>query len=265
MNIKAVFSRSLIRRLKSKMSVGVPSHDGFYMPGEFKTHQRCWLAWPYRPDVWRNNAKNVQQSFVDLVSKIAQFEPVTVLVSKACWNAAHREFVEIPDVDLKLCDTNDAWVRDTGTTFLVHKEHPPRGVDWRFNAWGGVSGGCLSDWSHDDAVAGTMLDSLNMFRYRAPLVLEGGSIHVDGEGTLITTEECLLHPNRNPDLSQEQIETLLKAYTGSSKVIWLKHGVFGDDDTNGHVDNLCFFVRPGHVALTWTDDPTDPQHARRSN
>lgn len=125
------------------------------------------------------------------------------------------------------------------------------------------AGGCFADWGHEDAVAGTLLDSQNMLKCRALLVLEGRSIHVDGEGTLITTEECLLHPNRNQDLSQAQIEELLKAYTGTSKVIWLKHGVFGDDDTNGHIDNLCFFVRPGHVALTWTDDPADPQFARR--
>jgi agmatine deiminase len=102
-----------------------------------------------------------------------------------------------------------------------------------------------------------------MMRYKAPLVLEGGSIHVDGAGTLITTEECLLNKNRNPDKSRAEIENLLMQYTGSKKVIWLESGVYADHDTNGHVDNLCFFVRPGLVALLWTDDESDPQYSRR--
>ena len=233
------------------------------MPGEFGKHDRCWMAWPFRPDIWRDNAAPVQKSFANLVSKIAEHEPVTVLVNSQCWKEANDALGRIPSTTMQLCEIDDAWCRDIGPTFIVNNLNEIRGVDWRFNAWGGEEGGCYFDWIRDDAVAATVLDSLNLIKYRAPLILEGGSIHVDGEGTLITTEECLLNKNRNPDLSKEQIEGLLKAYTGAEKVIWLEHGVFGDEDTNGHVDNLCFFVRPGHVALTWTDDPLDPQHPRR--
>ena len=240
-----------------------PAKDRFFMPGEFGKHERCWLAWPYRPDIWRNDAIPVQEAFTYLVARISECEPVTVLVNKNCWEKAERAIGTLASVTLKRCELDDAWIRDTGPTFIMNDAGSIRGVDWKFNAWGGQDGGCYSDWSRDDAVASVVLDSMNIMRYRAPIVLEGGSIHVDGEGTLITTEECLLHQNRNPQLNKAEIEDFLKEFTGVEKVIWLKYGVFGDDDTNGHVDNLCFFVRPGHVALTWTDDPTDPQYSRR--
>jgi agmatine/peptidylarginine deiminase len=243
-------------------SGSTPSIDGFEMPGEFHKHERCWMAWPYRPDIWRNDAAPVQTSFSNLVAKIAECEPVTVLVNSECWNKAETQIGSIPNVTMKKVDIDDAWVRDTGPTFVINADEI-RGVDWKFNAWGGKDGGCYADWNRDDAVAAAVLDSLKVKRYRAPLILEGGSIHVDGEGTLITTEECLLDPNRNPELTRAEIENLLKSYTGAEKVIWLQYGVHGDEDTNGHVDNLCFFVRPGHVALTWTDNPQDPQHSRR--
>jgi agmatine deiminase len=132
-------------------------------------------------------------------------------------------------------------------------------VDWDFNAWGGLVGGLYFPWDLDDAVPQKVLEIEGLDRYKAPLVLEGGSIHVDGEGTLVTTEECLLNENRNPDLSREQIEEFLKAYTGVSKIVWLGRGVY-NDETNGHVDNLCTFLRPGLLALTWTDDANDPQY-----
>ena len=119
-----------------------------------------------------------------------------------------------------------------------------RGVDWAFNAWGGLGGGLYFPWDQDDLVARKVLEIEGCDRYRAPFVLEGGGIHVDGEGTLITTEECLLNPNRNPHLDKGQIEILLHEYLGVTSVIWLGKGVI-DDETNGHVDNLCCFARPG--------------------
>ena len=134
-----------------------------------------------------------------------------------------------------------------------------RGVDWRFNAWGGLDG--PTPWDRDERAAAKVLEVEGAERYRAPLVLEGGSIHVDGEGTVLTTEECLLNPNRNPELSREQIEQALCDYLGREKVIWLGAGVY-DDETDGHVDNLACFVRPGvGAARRWAEDATDPQHA----
>jgi agmatine deiminase len=133
-------------------------------------------------------------------------------------------------------------------------------VDWRFNAWGGLDGGLYFPWDADDRVAQKVLEIEEADRYRAPLVLEGGSIHVDGEATVMATEECLLNRNRNPALSREQIEQLLCEYLGAEKVLWLGRGVC-NDETDGHVDNLACFVRPGAVLLTWSEDESDPQHA----
>ena len=156
---------------------------------------------------------------------------------------------------------NDAWMRDCGATFVVNDRGDRRGVDWRFNAWGGLRKMMYFPWDQDDLVAVKMLEIESLDRYQAPLVLEGGSIHVDGQGTLITTEQCLLHPNRNPALSRAEIEGVLADYLNVSKIIWLPLGVY-EDETDGHVDNLCCFVGPGVVALTWTDDRRDPQYER---
>ncbi|VFQ73788.1 unnamed protein product [Cuscuta campestris] len=126
----------------------------------------------------------------------------------------------------------------------------------------GVEEGCYADWSHDLLVARKILAIERLPRFPHTMVLEGGSIHVDGEGTCITTAECLLNKNRNPDMSKEDIECELQQYLGVNKVIWLPRGLFGDDDTNGHIDNMCCFVKPGVVLLSWTDDKADSQYER---
>ena len=153
---------------------------------------------------------------------------------------------------------NDAWVRDSGPTFVRNDTGEVRGVDWGFNAWGGD---IYPDWSLDELVARKILEVERADLYQADFILEGGSIHVDGEGTLLTTKECLLNPNRNPHLSQVDLETRLQNYLGIEKIIWLERGVF-NDETNGHVDNMACFIRPGVVALTWTNDKNDPQYER---
>jgi agmatine deiminase len=150
-------------------------------------------------------------------------------------------------------------MRDTGPTFVIDGEGGRRGVDWRFNAWGGLEGGLYFPWDRDERVASKVLEIEGVDRYRAPIVLEGGSIHVDGEGTVLTTEECLLNRNRNPERSREEIERALHDYLGAEKVVWLGRGVH-NDETDGHVDNLACFVRPGIVLLTWSQDESDPQH-----
>ncbi len=152
--------------------------------------------------------------------------------------------------------SDDAWMRDVGPTFVVDDQGDRRGIDWLFNAWGGL----YDSWAQDDAVAARVLEHHGDMGYRAPLVLEGGSIDVDGEGTVLTTEQCLLNPNRNPSLSRAEIERGLRDHLGIDRVVWLGDGVV-DDETSGHIDNLACFVRPGVVVLTWTDDPSDPQHA----
>jgi len=232
-----------------------PAGDGWHMPGEFGAHTGCWMAWPQRPDNWRHGAEPAQRAFAEVAAAIAACEPVTVGAGDEQFERA-REMLpaEVRVVELA---SDDAWMRDIGPTFLTSAAAPGelRGVDWRFNAWGGL----YADWARDERVAEKVLEAEGAARYRAPLVLEGGSIHVDGEGTVLATEECLLNENRNPSLSREQIERALCDYLGARKVIWLGRGV-PHDETDGHVDNLACFVRPGVVLLAVCEDPDDEMH-----
>lgn len=238
------------------------------MPAEWEPHSQCWIGWPERPDNWRDNAGPGQKVFAKVATAIANFEPVTVCASASQWeNARSRLPWNIRVVEM---DMNDSWFRDTGPTFVINDrvtssrdpEHMVAGIDWNFNSWGGVDDGCYTDWSRDLLVARKILGIEKLPRFPQSLILEGGSIHVDGEGTCLTTEECLLNKNRNPHLTKEQIESELKIYLSVRKVIWLPRGLFGDDDTNGHIDNMCCFAKPGVVLLSWTDDESDPQYER---
>jgi agmatine deiminase len=234
-----------------------PAADGFRMPAEFEPHAGCWMAWPERTDNWRWGAKPAQQAYAAVATAIAASEPVTMGVSDEQFE--HCRSLLPPAVRVVELSTDDAWLRDTGPSFVVDGRGGRRAVDWRFNAWGGLDGGLYSPWDRDDRVAAKVLEVEGAGRYRAPIVLEGGAIHVDGEGTVLSTEQCLLNPNRNPELSREQVERALLAYLGAEKVVWLGRGVFADE-TDGHVDNIACFARPGLVLLTWTDDESDPQH-----
>jgi agmatine deiminase len=233
-----------------------PRRDGYRMPAEFEPHSGCWMLWPERPDNWRLGGKPAQLAFATVAATIAASEPVTIGVSAGQY--AHARMVLPATVRVVELSSDDAWMRDVGPTFVVNDRGGMRGVDWMFNAWGGPSGGLYRSWELDDAVAQKVLETEGCDRYRAPFILEGGAIHVDGQGTLITTEECVLNPNRNPRLTRADIERLLQRYLAVDQVIWLGQGVV-EDETNGHVDNLCCFIRPAEVALTWTDDRRDPQ------
>jgi agmatine deiminase len=226
------------------------------MPGEFEPHDGCWMAWPERPDNWRLDAGPAQGAYAAVAEAVAASEPVTMAASTAQLKRCRAALS--PAIRVVEIVTDDAWIRDTGPTFVVDGRGGRRGVDWVFNAWGGLEGGLYSPWERDDRVAARVLEVEGAGRYRAPLVLEGGSIHVDGEGTVLTTEECLLNPNRNPQLSKERIERALLDYLGAEKVVWLGRGVF-EDETDGHVDNLACFARPGVVLLSWSEDGSDPQ------
>jgi agmatine deiminase len=234
-----------------------PASDGYRMPAEFEPHAGCWMAWPQRRDNWREGAEPAQRAFAAVAEAIAGSEPVTMAVSDEHFERCRA--LLSPAIRVVEMATDDAWMRDIGPTFVTG-EDGLRGVDWRFNAWGGREGGLYAPWDRDERAAQKVLEVERADRYRAPLVLEGGSIHCDGEGTVLTTEQCLLNRNRNPSRSREQIEQLLLAYLGAERVIWLGEGVYGDE-TDGHVDNLACFARPGVVLLTACEDSADPQHA----
>lgn len=236
-----------------------PKQDGYRMPGEFEPHKGVYILWPQRPDNWRNGGKPAQKTFVNVAKAISEFEHVTVGVNDDQYANARTM---LPDnVEVVEMSNDDSWVRDCGATFVINDKGDMRGVDWTFNSWGGLVDGLYFPWDKDDRVAQKMTELEHVDRYRLDdFVLEGGSIHVDGEGTLIATEECLLSKGRNPQLSKEQIEEVLKEHLNLEKVIWLKKGIYLDE-TNGHVDNIANFVKPGEIALAWTDDKNDPQYA----
>lgn len=236
-----------------------PRADGFFMPAEFEPHAATWMLWPQRPDNWRLQAKPAQNAFASVAAAVARFEPVTVGANPDQF--ANARLMLPAKVRVVEIASDDAWMRDCGPTFVVDRKGGLRGVDWIFNAWGGLVNGLYFPWDMDAAVAQKTLEIERIDRYKAPLVLEGGSIHVDGEGTCLTTAECLLSPGRNPGLSPAEIDACLKEYLNVDKVIWIPRGVY-NDETDGHVDNLCCFLRPAEVALTWTDDLADPQYER---
>lgn len=238
-----------------------PRADGFRMPAEWEPHEQTWMVWPERPDNWRNGGKPAQAAFAAVAKAIARFEPVTVCASAGQYENA-RARLDDGNIRVVEISSDDAWVRDTGPTFVIDDKGDVRGVDWGFNAWGGFEGGLYFPWQRDDQVARKILEIERRARYRTDdFVLEGGSIHVDGEGTLITTEECLLNHNRNPHLSQAEIERTLRDYLAVESIIWLPNGLY-NDETDGHVDNFCCYVRPGEVLLAWTDDQDDPNYLR---
>ena len=202
-----------------------------------------------------------RQAFAQVIRAIAESEHVYLCAGKNAMASAVAALGDEPNVTIFPGETDDAWARDIGPTFVTNGEGRVRAVDWQFNAWGGEYNGLYASWDKDDAFAALFAEKFGYERYDAhPFVLEGGAIHSDGEGTVLVTERCLLSAGRNPDLSKEEITRKLETYLGAEKVIWLPRGIY-NDETDEHVDNVCAFVAPGEVVLAWTEDPEDPQYA----
>ncbi len=244
--------------MSKRINNTTPKQDGYRMPGEFEQHKGCWMIWPERTDNWRNGGKPAQKAFVEVAEKIAKYEEVTMCVSQRQFQAAKE--VLSSNIRIVEMSNDDAWMRDVGPTFVVNDKGDVRGVDWRFNAWGGLIDGLYFPWDKDDQVAVKVCEIENKDYYSLEsFVLEGGSIHSDGEGTAMVTEACLLDESRNPDLSKEEIEATLRDYMGVEKVLWLPNGIYLDE-TNEHVDNIVHYCAPGVIALAWTEDVNDPQY-----
>ena len=232
--------------------------EKYRMPGEFEVHDGCLMIWPERPGSWNYGAKEAQKAFVQVARAIAESEKVYMLVSPAQMQNARKQLKDT--ATLLECETDDAWARDVGATMVMDETGKITGIDWQFNAWGGTFDGLYQNWEKDDKVASFVCEKLGYPCLDArPFVLEGGSVHSDGEGTLLVTQACLLSKGRNPELSREGIEEKLKYWLGAQKVIWLPHGIY-QDETNEHVDNVCAFVQPGEVVLAWSEDETDAQY-----
>ncbi|MGW3374976.1 agmatine deiminase family protein [Streptomyces hydrogenans] len=229
---------------------------GFRMPAEWAEHEGCLMAWPTRADLWDGALSAVQDEYAEVARAIARFEPVTMVAPPGSGDAARAHCGDgVTVIELPL---DDSWFRDSAPLFVLDADGNRAGVDFRFNAWGGKH----HPYDSDDRISALLLERLGVERIASDMILEGGAITVDGEGTLITTEQCLLHPNRNPGLTRERIEAELKARLGVEKVIWLPYGGLLDTETDGHVDGVCAFAAPGKVVVSLPDDPAHPDHAR---
>lgn len=236
-----------------------PAADGFRMPAEWHPHDGCLLVWPQNGYVWRAGARPAQRALAAVANAIAETgEPVTVTVTGDQY--AHARSALADRVRVVETSTWLGWARDIAPTYVIDAQGRRRGIDFRFNGYGGR----YPYWAIDDQYARKILDLTGTDRYRTSLVLEGGAFHVDGEGTCLVTEETLLDPDRNPGADRERMEALLRAYLGVRTVVWLGRGLVADG-TRGHVDNLACFAAPGVVLLAWTDDEDDPQYERSAD
>ena len=226
------------------------------MPPEWAPHERTLMAWPCRRELWGGQMQAAKAESAGVANAVAAFEPVTMVAGSAAdaaeARAACTEAVEVVELPI-----DDSWLRDSGPIFVVDDPARPTrrfGVHWGFNAWGEKFEG----FDRDAAVGGLLAERFGAV-VRAPMVLEGGSIAVDGTGTLVTTEQCLLHPNRNPQLDRGQIEQHLRDFLGVDRVVWLGQGLVEDRDTDGHVDLIAVFVAPGRLLLQ-SAAPGNPNH-----
>jgi agmatine deiminase len=237
-----------------------PRDDGFSMPPEFGRHQRTLMAWPARtvgvPDWWTDHLEDSKHDWAAVARAVAGFEPVTmVCLPGSSEEVRNRCGAGVEPLELPI---DDSWMRDNGPIFVTNDRGEVAMVHFRFNSWGEK----YLPYDQDALVPERLAEAFGVRRYDAPMVLEGGSFFVDGEGTLFTTEQCLLNANRNPGLSREEIEDVLHAYLGVDTIVWLPNGMADDRDTDGHIDGVAQIVRPGTVMLLRPEDPDDPDTPR---
>jgi len=231
----------------------VPAAEGYYMPAEWQPHARCWMAWPCREELWGDRIEDARRAYAQVARSIAEFEPLTMIASPADVAAASMACGR--GVDVLPMEIDDSWMRDTGPTYVVDGKGRIAGCDWHFNAWGGK----YEFYNNDARLAERLLAHQDIHRFDAPFVLEGGAVHTDGEGTLLTTESVLLNPNRNPGVMREEAEEHLRNWLGVDRIIWLPSGMH-EDETDGHIDNIACFARPGLVLAASCPDQDDPNY-----
>jgi agmatine deiminase len=233
------------------------------LPAEFEPHERTVLCWPARASLYGDLLPTAERAHAEVARAVARFEPVTVIAApgqgeratEACGGTAHPiEVVELP--------IDDSWFRDSGPIY-VHEQESDGSVrrvatDWVFNSWGGK----FLPYADDAAIARRFAEHRGDAVTSIPMVFEGGSITGDGAGTLVTTTQCLLHPNRNPSMTRVEIEAVVRRELGVREIVWLPHGLALDDDTDGHVDNVAAFAAPGVLLVQGCDDPAEADHLR---
>ena len=237
----------------------VPYADGYSLPFEGDEHECTFMLMPFRADTWREKGEPAQKNYLEVADAIAEHEKVVMGVHPAIYKRVAPLFNGHKNIDVISIRYNDAWARDSLPLFVTNGKQI-RSVDFRFNAWGGDYDGLYSNYRDDDRISYLISRRLKMLSYYHPtFVLEGGSIAVDGEGTLICTEACLLSKGRNPSLRRVEIEEILREYLGVEKIVWVPHGIY-EDETDEHIDNMVAFVKPGEVVMAWTEDTSDPQY-----
>jgi agmatine deiminase len=232
-----------------------PARDGYMMPAEWGEHARTWMCWPCRVEAWGgpDGLLRAKQAVARIARAISTFEPVTM--AARLQDAAEAKLASSGKAEIFEVALDDSWARDSGPTFLLGPGGAKAGIQWQFNAWGNK----YHPYTDDARFAARVLAAAGARVYEAPLTCEGGAIHVDGAGTLLTTEQCLLNPNRNPGLTRQQVEERLALFTGARKVIWLGEG-FSDDETDGHVDNIACFAAPGRVIVGVPAEKSHPDY-----
>jgi len=230
-----------------------PVDAGFYMPAEWAPHSCTWMAWPSRNGLWSNDVAT-RQAYANVANTIARFEPVKMLAPNSHIDDA-RSYLGI-NVDVIEMAIDDSWARDSGPNFLLNEKGELAGSSWRFNAWGGK----YHPYDQDALMASRILEREGVRVFSSELTAEGGGITVDGEGTIITTESCFLNSNRNPGWSKQEVEEELCRTLGAEKVIWIP-GDVNETETDGHVDGIAAFVRPGVVMVEINQDSTDPHYS----
>lgn len=237
-----------------------PRSLGFAMPAEWERHAATWLAWPHDPATWPGHVPEAETAFTEMVRALTTGERVELLVKDAATRERARSMLRAAGVTDGVryhgLATADSWIRDYGPTFVRSALGEVAMVDWVFNAWGNKYDTLLAD----DAVPPKLEPIVGCRRFEIDVVMEGGSFDVNGAGSVITTEQCLLNKNRNPRLSRAEVEDVLRENLGVDQVLWLGDGIEGDD-TDGHVDDVARFVAPDTIVAAREPDRTDPNHA----
>jgi len=250
------------------MRAPTPAELGYYMPAEWQRHSATWLSWPKDPETWPDRVTQVEEIFLQMMRALAPHETVNLLVDDAATAITVRArcgFAGVENIRFHRIQTVDSWIRDYGPNFLIKCNYKSDNLqfvgqglaynDWLFNAWGDQ----YEELKKDNSIPSRLESVLNVPRFEPGIVLEGGSIEVNGTGVVLTTEQCLLNPNRNPHLDRAAVEQYLKNYLGAQKVLWLGEGIVGDD-TDGHVDDVARFASPSVIVCAVEEDPADANY-----
>lgn len=234
--------------------------QGFYMPAEWEKHDAIWLAWPYDPLTFPNRVGQVEETYVEIVKEIHEDEQVNLFVRNQKTKAKalglfKKAAIDLTKIIFYVSDYADVWFRDYGPIFVKNPSHELAMIHWDFNSWGEKYETLLKD----KQIPQVINQKMRLKCFRPGIVLEGGSIDVNGKGTLLTTEQCLLNSNRNPGLSKRDIESYLSDSLGVSNFIWLKRGILGDD-TDGHIDDLARFVNPTTIVCAYQENTNDADY-----